>query len=496
MIVGVCGTWLAGAPAAAALLADFEFNEPLGTTLEHATNSASPTSRWSVSENLLPTFTSAGTLRIQKVNDAFAPNYLQIVNVDSGQAWLVAELAGWSLSSLVGPREFDTTQREDLRLGFLNDDTGTHGTATTAAFEFRRRGDGSFVLVGTQSSTQAGENIAEVASLPLNQNTQFTVVLQLDKDRDRYAVYYRSEGEPFHVLGTAPVDPARDGNSLRLAVNNSWGGTGEFISIDRIYVSDTSPVTDVATLTLELDAQTGEATLVNDSDQVFDIDWYQVASTSGGLLTDAWQPLGSRLLDAVDGPDPGTGAGDGAGESWEPLPLSSPFQLGESFTLGSSVFVPGRRESLGPLWEQQTPSEDLRLSFRRTGGSRIDGLVRTTRGGARADFDNDGDIDGGDFLNWQRHLGQQGRLPYSPGDATGDGTVDAVDLAAWETRWGEIGGAANPAAALASLRGPITLPEPESGILLTVVAGAGARTCRPGRRSPQNRHEIPARRGK
>ncbi len=51
-----------------------------------------------------------------------------------------------------------------------------------------------------------------------------------------------------------------------------------------------------------------------------------------------------------------------------------------------------------------------------------------------ADFDGSGEVDGEDFLIWQRNVGI-GTLP-SQGDANGDTVVNAADLAIWETDYG------------------------------------------------------------
>lgn len=47
-----------------------------------------------------------------------------------------------------------------------------------------------------------------------------------------------------------------------------------------------------------------------------------------------------------------------------------------------------------------------------------------------ADFDDDGDVDGNDFLVWQRGAGNSGS--GETGDANGDGMVDGADLEMWE----------------------------------------------------------------
>jgi hypothetical protein len=53
-----------------------------------------------------------------------------------------------------------------------------------------------------------------------------------------------------------------------------------------------------------------------------------------------------------------------------------------------------------------------------------------------ADFDADGDIDGNDFLAWQRGLGLNGTALRADGDANDDGAVDALDLAVWTRQFG------------------------------------------------------------
>lgn len=76
-----------------------------------------------------------------------------------------------------------------------------------------------------------------------------------------------------------------------------------------------------------------------------------------------------------------------------------------------------------------------------------------------ADFDADGDVDGSDFLAWQRGLGVAGGLEQ--GDANGDGMVDGLDLDAWKSQFGV-------AAASASAG---SIPEP-SALLLALASTA------------------------
>jgi len=83
-------------------------------------------------------------------------------------------------------------------------------------------------------------------------------------------------------------------------------------------------------------------------------------------------------------------------------------------------------------------------------------LVELSSVTADADFDSDSDVDGVDFLSWQRGFGAAGGL--AQGDANSSGFVDAADLAIWESQFGSTG---LPAVA--------AVPEPSS-VALTIFA--------------------------
>ncbi|MEO2047218.1 MAG: PEP-CTERM sorting domain-containing protein, partial [Pirellulales bacterium] len=78
-----------------------------------------------------------------------------------------------------------------------------------------------------------------------------------------------------------------------------------------------------------------------------------------------------------------------------------------------------------------------------------------------ANFDGDTDVDGHDFLIWQRGFGGPGVL--STGDANGDLVVDGVDLGIWQGQFGTTG--------LLSAVSAITVPEPGTLALATLAAG-------------------------
>jgi hypothetical protein len=119
---------------------------------------------------------------------------------------------------------------------------------------------------------------------------------------------------------------------------------------------------------------------------------------------------------------------------------------------------------------------DIRLQIDEAGElyilSKSDGMIRALVGPeADADFDQDGDVDGSDFLRWQLNAGTAGGLRQ--GDANADGFVDGKDLDYWSQRFGD----ASPLTAV--------VPEPGAGVLTgmatlaCLLLGATQRTTTP-----------------
>jgi hypothetical protein len=90
-----------------------------------------------------------------------------------------------------------------------------------------------------------------------------------------------------------------------------------------------------------------------------------------------------------------------------------------------------------------------------------------------ADFDSDGDVDGRDFLAWQRGFGTAGTATLADGDANGDGNVNELDLEIWQAQYGT-----SNESELQSISSQV--PEPSSLWLcfLTFLATGGSRRWR------------------
>lgn len=96
----------------------------------------------------------------------------------------------------------------------------------------------------------------------------------------------------------------------------------------------------------------------------------------------------------------------------------------------------------------------------RTGDIGSPGFIQGVSIATNADFDGDGDIDGDDYLIWQRGFGI-GSPGLADGDANGDGSVNALDLEAWSQQFGS-----QPLAPSLS-----QVPEPTT-LLLILLAGS------------------------
>jgi hypothetical protein len=86
-----------------------------------------------------------------------------------------------------------------------------------------------------------------------------------------------------------------------------------------------------------------------------------------------------------------------------------------------------------------------------------------------ADFDDDNDTDGNDFLIWQR--GQGVGTTNAQGDANDDDVVDGDDLAIWESEFGTATAAAQ------------SVPEPGAIALAGVALATGVVCARRRQRS-------------
>jgi len=106
-------------------------------------------------------------------------------------------------------------------------------------------------------------------------------------------------------------------------------------------------------------------------------------------------------------------------------------------------------------------SLDFQQDFgNRTSEAYIDNLKvdNSLPGSEDADFNEDGEVSGADFLAWQEGFGMTGTAMLGDGDANSDGNVDELDLAIWESQYGN-------SSPLGSVQ---TVPEPLAIVLILI----------------------------
>ena len=98
-----------------------------------------------------------------------------------------------------------------------------------------------------------------------------------------------------------------------------------------------------------------------------------------------------------------------------------------------------------------------------------------------ADFDRDGDVDGRDFLAWQR--GYNNGTSFEEGDANHDGKVDEFDLVIWQSEFGF----SSTSDSIKVVPEPATPWIPLTGFLLLGIMNRTYPGCRPLSGTPANR---------
>ncbi|WP_148073081.1 choice-of-anchor Q domain-containing protein [Bythopirellula goksoeyrii] len=201
-------------------------------------------------------------------------------------------------------------------------------------------------------------------------------------------------------------------------------------------------------------------------------------NTDNGTAADLRPDLGGALnVDySLIGDTIGSGitAGTGSGNLLNQLALLGPLAdnggptLTHGLLAGSPAIDAGDPGFTSPPDFDQRGAPFVRVVDGGEGGLRIDmGAVELQTVVDSADFDNDGDIDGFDFLTWQRGFGTPS-ASSTDGDADNDGDVDAVDLGFWESQFG----LPAPAVALSSL--PAGEQANEEPLLASVAVAAPA----------------------
>ncbi|TWT90313.1 hypothetical protein Mal64_06980 [Pseudobythopirellula maris] len=441
---------LAAGRAEAVIFEDFQFNDTAGTAVEGAANSANSGNLLDADGDSIGVVTNGlGQLDLSgKDNDLFGTHFVDIDPAfTSGTIFGVMELT-WDFQSVL-----DTTQNEELRITFENNDP--RGTETTAEFQIIRDDSDQMVALGQANGTGSTDfsNPVPLIDVGLTQNAKFIAVLKADLDNREYELLYSSNGgSSFNSAGIASLSPSRNIEAVRLGINNDF--VGDNVLIDRFFVADELPYEiDPDKLTLMVHPQSGYTAIVNETGTPFEIDHYRILSDDGSLLVDGWRSLQDQAIDAVDGPDGGSIAGDGVGETWTEAGGSDSGVLSESFLLSGTAFDSGVLHTLGTIVD---PDDIGSLTFEyrdASTGTVFTGDVSLDSLGL-GDYNLDGVVDAADFTVWRD-------------DAFG--AFGAPGVTAYYDEWVDNYGASYAAAPLA-----VSVPEPGAMVMVLLLLAVPA----------------------
>ena len=264
-------------PSQAVIFEEFLFDDPAGTTIENAANNANPGNFMDIDDGTGGNANSAvvtnglGQLNASlKNNDFFGTNYVDNAAISTGKVFGVMELT-WDFQSTL-----NTAENEQIRISLINQDP--RNTEITAEMRIERDDNDNIVVNGQTGGTGATDlpNVT-INGGSLTQSQKFIGVVAADLDADTYEILYSSDaGATFLSAGTGLMDPNRIVESMRMTLNNDF--VNDNVLIDRIYLTDVSPITSVDALTLEVNTVTGEIVIKNETTTSFDINSYRIES--------------------------------------------------------------------------------------------------------------------------------------------------------------------------------------------------------------------------
>jgi hypothetical protein len=295
-----------------------------------------------------------------------------------------------------------------------------------------------------------------------------------DTDPDYGTVHLQFKNASGTTLGTARIDDPDAGadnvwnqtssvafipagtTSIRVSLFGfsffeGRGGDGYIDNVD-VQVTDAANVLAFA----EVNTVTGQVSIKNTTGQSPNVDYYEITSASGSLNRAGWTSLQDQNL-------PFAPAGNGSGNGWEEGGGGGNGAISESFLRGSTTVPTGATIPIGAAFN---PAGTRDLAFKY-------GLVLPQV--LSADFDSDGDVDGRDFLTWQRGLSKPGAAK-ADGDADGDMDVDAADLGILRSQLGTsaFGGPSILVQGFVRYVTPAAAAVPEPGSIVVIGAGLAA----------------------
>jgi hypothetical protein len=314
--------------------------------------------------------------------------------------------------------------------------------------------DVSAGATGTQIGTgEAAVKLSAYMSSYLNDNDRGNVQLDFknaggtiigsalitDTDAGPNNVWSLTSRSGLVPVGTATIRASIFGT----AVN---GGTDGYIDNVDVQITNAANIL----LFLEVNTNTGQATLKNQTGAPVNIDYYEVSSATGALNSTAWNSFQEQNLG-------GFPAGNGSGNGWEQFGGSSSSVIGESYLTGNSAVANNSATNLGAAFNVGG-AHNLVFKY----GAVPGGTTNPT-----GDYNNNGVVDGADYVLW-RNGGPLSNDP-TPG-------VQPGDYGVWRANFGQSGAPSGPSTLITGFVRYVTsgvgsgsaVPEPASVFLVGI----------------------------
>ena len=418
LILGQAGTHTWSIPTAGASTISVGGNADLGGTLKvEFPDGATVGSTWDLID-------SATVDDLEDPASGFSWIDQSAVKVDHGQKFVVNTVAGGTNGQLT---QLSLEQHPVLVVDRVSGATSivNYGTAATIGFDAYTIGSAQGSLVYANWSSIDPNNGWQEA------NPSSTALAELNPLGSESVAASSSID-----LGT-PVQlptPTVFGQEIE-DITFTYGkpGSSETFQGEVIYTG-----VPTGTLTLNVDPNTGEAQIINGTSFTVSIEAYDIFSATESLdfVNGTWESLEDQA--------------ESSGNWYEAN--ASKARLSELLAIGGLELAPNAMVPIGSPFDDVDGIEDLTFQF----------ALYENRDG---DFDNDGDVDGNDFLEWQR-----GNSPDP---------LSAADLAAWQSNYGAtiysgvgemVAGKVLYTDGLVTLGGGgiAAVPEPTSAVLLLV----------------------------
>lgn len=219
------------------ILQDWQFDDPAGTGLASAVNSARPGIAWSGNYDDTAT-TGTGVLRLQRVGTNNNRRFDVEPPDDADEIVYAVRVARWRFGNAGAAGE------PVARFHLMNGTAAAQPGEITAGFTIAHVAGQGVTLEANAAGTAApgAQSSAPQLLFPSVLDEPLTIVARYHRRQHFYAIHYQLGHGPWVEFFRGNTSGARDGISARMAVAGDFKGAGQdFLELDRVMVARELP---------------------------------------------------------------------------------------------------------------------------------------------------------------------------------------------------------------------------------------------------------------